>query len=126
MKLSGPDARRPGAPVWVIVKGVALIATGVLASEGMTFVCAIGNAVGAALHPYHGIGQADVRIMGELPLPVYALFFAAMGVWLVFAARFGWRNRTWLGLSLAAVALIVFAYCAVNVLMLEYPVCNAM
>jgi hypothetical protein len=113
---SEPGGKRANATFWLLVKGVALIATGFLASMGMGFVCVIRN----ALQPY----PDDFKFAHEVPAAVYAAFFAVMVIWVFFAARFAWRNRTWLGLSLSAAAFIVFALKADNVLKFAYPVCN--
>ncbi len=104
------------APIWVIVKGIVLIATGFLASVGMTFVCLIGR--------YLDPAWDKLGFVQEMPETLYAALFAAMMAWLFFAIRFAFRNRTLLGLSLSAAAFIVFAITADNVLKMAYPVCN--
>ncbi|MDV6329993.1 hypothetical protein [Asticcacaulis sp. 201] len=114
---SEPNGKRPANPIWLIVKGVALTVTGFLAASGMTFVCVIQN----SLHPHH----LTLKLAHEQPAVFYAALFAVMFIWLLIAARFSWRNRTRLGLSLSAIAFIVFAIEAVNVLKFAYPVCNA-
>lgn len=115
---SEPKGKRTGTPVWLIIKGVALIAAGFLASIGMTFVCVIRS----ALQPY---SYSDLELTHGLPVAAYAAFFATMLAWVFFAARFAWHNRTLLGLSLSAAAFIVFALSSNNVLRFAYPVCNA-
>jgi len=104
------------APIWVVVKGIALTATGFLTSGGMTFVCLMGR--------YLDPAWDKLGFVQEMPETLYAALFAAMMAWLFFALRFALRNRTLLRLSLSAAAFIVFAIRAENVLKMAYPVCN--
>lgn len=112
-----PEVKRTGAPARLIVKGVALTVTGFLASIGMTFVCLISGYIQMA-------GQRELAFYQEMPGALYAAFFIAMIVWMVIAVRFAWRNRTWVGMILSAIAFSVFSFYALQVLRYAYPVCN--
>lgn len=110
--------KRIGPISWLILQGVAVIATGYLAAAGMTFVCLVGSF-------FRPSSPGDVRFGPYVPEALYAGLFVAMIIWVLIAGRFAWCNRTWLGMTLSVVAFTVFAINSANVLRFAYPVCNA-
>lgn len=115
-----------GATLWLIVRGVALIATGYLTANGMTFVCVVRGYIYGYIHNIHSTPEGSLKVgpAPHTPDVVYATFFIIMLVWLVIACAFAWRNRTRLGVVLSIIAFSVFAFSALNVLQFAYPVCN--
>ncbi len=108
------------ATLWLIFQGVALTLTGFLASAGMSFLCVVNGHLDAGKHPLLDIGP------NRAPDAVYAAVFVLMIAWIAVALVFAWRNRTsLLGLALAIIAFLVFAFSADQVLKFAYPVCNA-
>jgi hypothetical protein len=106
------------ATLWQLAQGVALIITGVFAASGASLSCALRNqaAYGSVHPPFMSQGSG---------LTTYLVLFALMAGWIGLVALFAWRNRSPASLTLAAIALAIFALSALNVLRMAYPVCNA-
>ncbi|MFT4091069.1 MAG: hypothetical protein QM645_10080 [Asticcacaulis sp.] len=107
-----------GATSWLIIRGVALIATGFLAATGMTLFCLIRNYLDKDYESYF-------VFLRRYPDELHLALFIAMVVWLLLAFKFAWSNRSPTGITLSIIAFFIFAASARNVLLNAYPVCNS-